>query len=195
MTARPLAVLVVCTANQCRSPMGEAIARRALERAGIDAAVASAGTHAVEGVPATEGAELTVHKLGLDVSRHLSRPIDEALIAHASMVWCMERMHVVEVCRVWPDAFAKTFTVKDLARRTIDCHRHPSEPVDHWLLRVGEGRTTAEMLGHSPDDDIADPIGRSLRRYRRAAESITLAVETVVVGLNGPPPASGHEGG
>jgi len=39
-------VLVVCTGNLCRSPLAEALLRRRLQEAGLDADVASAGTAA-----------------------------------------------------------------------------------------------------------------------------------------------------
>ena len=41
----PLAILVVCTGNICRSPTAEGVLRAAAERRGIAVRIASAGTH------------------------------------------------------------------------------------------------------------------------------------------------------
>ena len=51
-------VLVVCSANQCRSPLGAAVLADRLERLGLAVAVDSAGTRASEGIPATESTQL-----------------------------------------------------------------------------------------------------------------------------------------
>ena len=66
MTVERLRLLIVCTANQCRSPMGEAIARSLLYERSIASEVASAGTEALDGMEATDGAKITARKLALD---------------------------------------------------------------------------------------------------------------------------------
>ncbi|HLM19682.1 MAG TPA: low molecular weight phosphotyrosine protein phosphatase, partial [Acidimicrobiia bacterium] len=61
---QPLRILVVCTANQCRSPLTAAmIARRAAE-SGVELVVTSAGTQAVDGMPATPPTIDAARKLG-----------------------------------------------------------------------------------------------------------------------------------
>lgn len=184
MAAEPIQVLVVCTANQCRSPMAEALARAAFEGMGANVRVSSAGTNALPNYPATEYAELTMAKRGLDVRNHSSRHIDEAGVDGADMIWCMERQHVVEIGAKWPAAMAVTFTLLDLERRAAQQHRHPSESICLWLHRIGDERRAVDVLGDSENDDVADPIGRSLRRYRKTAVRLSLAVDTIVAAMN-----------
>ena len=186
MSSDALSLLIVCTANQCRSPLGEVIARDALARAGLEMTVGSAGTMAEEGLPPTDATEFLAKRMGFDLSEHESRLVDEEMVADASLVICMERAHVVAICSEWPDAYPRTFTLKDLARRAATTHRHPSEPLDHWLVRLGEDRVASEMLGRSLRDDVADPVGRSLRRHRKAAEEITSLLDIVIEQLNPP---------
>jgi protein-tyrosine phosphatase len=186
MTADRSRVLFVCTANRCRSPMAEVIARAALARAGADVEVGSAGTFADPGLPATDDAEYTVRKLGLDLRDHASRQVTDDLVDTADLIVCMERNHLMDVCRDRPDAFARTFTLKDLARRAAATHRHPAEPLGHWLTRLHEDRVVHDVIGWTGRDDVDDPTGRSLRRHRRTAAEIAELVDTVVEQLNPP---------
>jgi len=49
-------LLFVCTGNTCRSPLAEAIARKiSIERGLSEVEVASAGTSAWDGAPASDG--------------------------------------------------------------------------------------------------------------------------------------------
>ncbi|HRI16518.1 MAG TPA: protein-tyrosine-phosphatase, partial [Verrucomicrobiota bacterium] len=62
-------LLFVCTGNTCRSPMAEALARRALaNRPGWR--VYSAGLGAVNGQPPSPHAVRAMRMLGLDISGH-----------------------------------------------------------------------------------------------------------------------------
>ena len=87
-------LLLVCTGNICRSPMAEAIARRLLESRGReDVAVASAGTAAQDGAPASEGAYLIALEHGLDLTAHRARQITSDLVAAADLVLGMSPHH------------------------------------------------------------------------------------------------------
>ena len=58
-------ILFVCPGNICRSPLAEALLKRALhERAVEDVSVESAGTGAWDGAPASEGAYLVALERG-----------------------------------------------------------------------------------------------------------------------------------
>ncbi|MFI5047443.1 MAG: hypothetical protein ACHQIG_10310 [Acidimicrobiia bacterium] len=173
-------VTVVCTANQCRSPLAAAILGRELERAGVAATVGSVGTEAT-GDPATPGTVIAARRLGLDLGGHVGTRLDPAALADASLVLAMERRHVQDVVIAVPDAFPRTFTLKELVRRAAaDGPRLPTEALPAWLARVGSGRRPADLLGQSPLDDIADPTVDPLLDHDALATELTELVEQLV---------------
>ncbi|HXV85707.1 MAG TPA: low molecular weight protein arginine phosphatase [Gemmatimonadales bacterium] len=91
-------LLFVCTGNICRSPLAEAIARRELQRRERgDVEVASAGTGAWDGAPASEGAYLVGLEHGLDLSSHRARLLTRETVAEADLVFTMARHHRARV--------------------------------------------------------------------------------------------------
>ena len=163
-------LLIVCTANRCRSALAEVIADRGLAERGLAGTVASAGTAASEGAPATDGAIITARKLGLDLSAHRSQPVTRELIARSDMVLTMEPGHTIEVVGAHGASLASTFTVLELADLiTATPGRSDQETVSDWLQRATVGRTPdASMRARQVDD----PIGRSMRHYRSTAQII-----------------------
>jgi protein-tyrosine-phosphatase len=94
-------VLLVCTGNICRSPLGEALLRRALaERRIEDITVASAGTGAWDGAPASEGAYLVGLERGLDLSGHRARLLTRELVDAADLILTMARHHRARVAEL-----------------------------------------------------------------------------------------------
>ncbi|MDR9450121.1 MAG: low molecular weight protein arginine phosphatase [Acidimicrobiia bacterium] len=97
----PATILFVCTGNICRSPLAEAVARRALvewfrvpDLSEIGLHTASAGTLAVEGRPATPEMRQVAGEIGLDLSTHRSSQLSPQAIADASLILAMEAHHL-----------------------------------------------------------------------------------------------------
>ena len=88
-------LLFVCTGNTCRSPLAEALARReAIERGLSDIDVASAGTSAWEGAPASDGALLVALERSLDLSTHRSQILTRELVQQHDVVLAMGPHHL-----------------------------------------------------------------------------------------------------
>ncbi len=170
----PIDVLLLCTANQCRSPMAEALMRHRLESAGVAATVSSAGMYP-GGASATNHAQATMAERGLDLSHHVSRTFDRPLINAADLVIGMTREHVREAVAVEPEALGRTFTLKELVRAgdTVG-GRRPAESLEDWLDRASAGRELSSLVGVGHDDayDIADPVGGSRLDYDTTANEL-----------------------
>ncbi len=88
-------VLFVCTANRCRSPMAEALFRDLVQKQDGQTRwrVSSAGTWAVDGLPAMPLAEAVMEELGLDIKSHSAHIVDHELLSSFSLILVMERGH------------------------------------------------------------------------------------------------------
>ena len=104
----PKYILVVCTGNTCRSPMGEAWLNHLLKQKGYeDYWVDSCGVYAAIGMGASGGAVRRMEQEGIDLSRHQSKPITEEMIDKAHLIFCMSPEHEHVILQTRPDAAEK----------------------------------------------------------------------------------------
>jgi protein-tyrosine-phosphatase len=152
--------------------MAEVLMRERLRQAGVAAETSSCGLLEPD-IPATPEAVQTMADRGLDLTAHRSRRLDRRTVEGADLVLAMAREHLREVVVAAPDAFHRTFTLKELVRRgEAAAGRGPSEDLRTYLARVGFGRRPADLLGGSGEDDVADPIGMPAEAYRATAEEL-----------------------
>lgn len=162
--------------------MAEALLRHRLRAHGVPAGVSSAGLLA-PGSPAMPEAIDVMADRGLDLDGHRSRRIDRHLLDHADLIIGMTREHVREVAVLDPSALPRTFTLKELVRAGYDVGpRRPGEPLDGWLARVGAARRREALLGvgHDPDYDVEDPVGRPRADYEDTAVELEHLLERLV---------------
>lgn len=134
--------------------------------------VASAGLLA-EGYDADPFASKAMAGLGLDLSSHASRRMDRPSIAGATLIVGMERRHVREAVVLVPEAFPRAFTLKELVRRGRAVGaRRSGQTVAAWLAELSAGRSHAELLGESSEDDIDDPVGAPAAVFRALATEL-----------------------
>jgi protein-tyrosine-phosphatase len=89
-------LLVVCTANICRSPMAAGLLQHALAAQPEplrSLKVISAGVSARAGEPVSENSVVALKKVGIDISKHVSQPLTQALLDKAVAVICMTESH------------------------------------------------------------------------------------------------------
>jgi protein-tyrosine phosphatase len=170
-------ILLLCTANVCRSPMAQAMLARELADRGQPARVSSAGV-AVGGIVTVPGEVAAVLAgYGLDVTGHRAAVVTAGDLAGADLVLTMAREHLRQAVVLEPLAWPRAFTLRELARRgALAGPREPGEPVAGWLARAHAGRSRMALLGDGEPDDVADPFGGRLSDYQRAAAQISSAV-------------------
>ncbi|HFZ8994100.1 TPA: protein tyrosine phosphatase [Citrobacter freundii] len=97
-------ILVVCTGNICRSPIGERFLRRALPGKKID----SAGTGALIKHSADLSAVKISSQYGLSLAGHQGQQFTSSLGREYDLILAMEKFHIEQISRIAPEARGKT---------------------------------------------------------------------------------------
>ena len=148
----PGIIIVVCTANICRSPMAAALLQHALAAQPEPLRsfkIISAGVAARAGDPVSENSVLALKKVGLDISKHTSRPLTQKMMDEASLVLGMTESH----------------------RAMIQLQAEPP-PKNLFLFR--------EFISPRGDKQIGDPFGGSLKLYESTRDEMVEAIPSLV---------------
>ena len=185
---RTAQILVVCTGNLCRSPLGERFLTQQLNGMVYPVTVRSAGTHAVlDGKPPAEVlARSAAHSAQMD--DHVPRQVTDELINNADLILTAERVHRSDVVSRVPSASAKAFTLKQFAR-LVDEHESfiargeliaPNvECLGDFVAEIADFRSLASPPISATDDDIADPFLLTQKAYDLAADEIEQATKII----------------
>lgn len=180
-------VLVVSTANTCRSVMVAALLRSRLAgRAPVQ--VRSAGLLAGGRSPDPTVADVMARH-GLNAGGHQSRRLARPDIAAADLVITLARQHAREVVVLDRRSFGRTFTLRELVRRGERLGpRGESEALEDWLGRAHAGRAPTDLLAHDTTDDVADLRGANHPAFQATFDELVALCERAVVlaGLDRP---------
>ena len=111
---------------------------------------------------------------------HRSNTLSESDVLAADIIFGMTREHVREVAVLVPEAWGRTFTLKEFVRRSRPFPPwSPSQPFAEWLAGIHRGRERQEMQGDSIEDDVADPIGGTPADFAATARLLRELCEMV----------------
>lgn len=145
-------VLVVCTANICRSPMAAGLLQHALAAQPEplrSLKVESAGVAARRGERVSENSVIALKKVGIDISQHVSQPLTQELLDRSKVVICMTESH----------------------RAMIQLQATPP-PKHLYLFR--------EFMPQKGDKEVPDPFGGPLRIYELCRDEMVEAIPSLV---------------
>jgi protein-tyrosine phosphatase len=173
-------MLLVCTANVCRSFMAEAVVRARIIERRLPLTVGSAATRLTD-LPVDPDAVIALAEMGFALPGHQPRQIDRDLIRSegADLIITMTREHLRDVVATDRLAWPRTFTLKELVRRA-SVVREPATDWESWLAAVGVGRSARELMAPDVADDIPDPYGTPLAAHRESLVIIRSLIDQVL---------------
>jgi protein-tyrosine phosphatase len=109
-------ILFVCTANICRSPMAEGLMRKKVthEPDASQWQIASAGTWASDGLPASENSRLVMLERGIDLTRHKSQCITDQIMRSYHLILTMEQGHKEALRVEFPDQANQIYLLSEM---------------------------------------------------------------------------------
>jgi len=138
-------ILIVCTANICRSPMGEAILQNLVEKDGLEEVIeiSSGGILGIEGERASDFSIAVAKEKGLNLESHRSQGVTSDVINASDLVLCMTIDQAEKLKYMYATCHNKIYTLRE------------------YLMED-------ELFFYSIDD----PIGLSLEFYRKIFNDI-----------------------
>lgn len=179
----PVRLLFVCTANRIRSPFAAALATRLASEHSLPVEIGSAGLTS-DGEPAAESMIHAATPFGVDLSTHRSQLVTVEMLSWADLVVTMTGRHVLAIVTMDTGARTRTLTLGEWAAAV-----HIDDPAPEWAATSSSSATPAwtpdviarwaQLVTDRPVDallsrstDVADPVGRSDRQFRRTAQEI-----------------------
>ena len=144
-------ILVVCTGNICRSPVGEGLLKAQLNPEKYT--VISAGTRTIDGCKAAGESIKLCHNRGIDISEHRSVQLTDEHFEKSDLVFIMEHDHLFDIERYFPAYLDKVFLLK----------------------KFPEGNS---YIKH--EDNVHDPFGGEYEEYLECFEDIEEHIKRII---------------
>ncbi len=126
-------ILIVCTANICRSPVAAALLRDRFRQRGLkDWLVGSAGTWAVAVRPASRHSVSVMSRHGHDITGHRAAMVDEHFLRDADLVLTMETGHAEALRSEFPAHAHKVHLLTEMIDRSYDVADPYGGPVEEY---------------------------------------------------------------
>jgi protein-tyrosine-phosphatase len=168
-----LRVAFVCTGNRFRSPLAAAVFRHDAE---------SFGTLDLDGAPALPEAVALGAELGVDLSRHRSRPIRAGVLEPFDLVVGFERFHLATAVVDGGATREVTYTLPELVALLERLDTPESDPRAK-IARAAAARRAGTTFSGVPE--LADPLGRSPHEQRELAGRVADLTHRLAHGLFG----------
>jgi protein-tyrosine phosphatase len=182
---QPIQILVMCTANICRSPLAEQYLAAGLAAAGVPAQLSSAG-FLESGRRIDRRSALILAERGIDAKAHVSTEVSPELIDAADLVVVMTAEHLRRLVGEDASRFPKVFTLRDLVGCIATAGpRADGEDPRAWIARISQGRNPQSFLGSGTELDVTDPYQVDDEAYGVIAAEIDGLVSSVVDGFCG----------
>jgi len=124
-------ILVVCTGNICRSPIGERLLRQQLP----GKQVTSAGIFGLEGRPADAAAQAVAWRHGVSLEGHVARKVTRSLLQKSDLILVMEPEHLRYIAAMTPENRGKSLLFGQwLETRDIPDPYHKSREVYEYVF-------------------------------------------------------------
>jgi protein arginine phosphatase len=145
-------ILIVCTANICRSVMAEGILKKLLSTRSEarDIEIHSVGMDAVVGLTPDRDTREICLAHDIEVGSHTAEQLTKEMLIQSDIILCMEKIHKQLIVNSYPDFYTKTFLLKEF---------HTDDPPD--------------------DVSIKDPTGRSKRHYKACFNEIEYEIRRI----------------
>jgi len=177
-------ILVVCTANICRSPLIEHLLRAELNAGPSEVAfdVRSAGILGLDGSGMDPHSAAELVRLGGDSAGFRARSFTAEIGSNADLILTAAVEHRAQVLQEFPRALRRTFTLLEFAHLVseVSVVREAGSPRE--LVRLAAAARGAASIDAY---DIPDPFGSSTHIHRQTASIVHNAVVSVAVGLRG----------
>ena len=143
-------IIFICNANMCRSPMAEGILQWKLDSTGTTGiTVSSMGIHAREGSGATENAIAVCAENSIAIEHHRSRPLLPGELKKSEFIFVMEPVQIDFIDIFFPQVSDRIYMLGAWPQRKIK------------------------------KASIADPVGKSIRAYRKTFNRLQECIDLV----------------